>query len=440
MACSREITSEIWLGLYLQGKKIGYQHIMVNRHDGGYLLREDDLWRVAMYGSEKRLMSNSIEKTDADLNLKEFEFKLRTQDQAVEARGWVWQDTLFVELSDGNGRRRISYPLGGKPLLTSLIAHAMFLTGKVKTGEFIVFDPSTFSLKEGKVEALGTERIEHRGRSLKCETYMLEVAASRSKIWVHDCKIIREEAPMGIVAVEEPESLAVKGFEKLVDLLSFYSIKVDTPLSEDVHYIKLELQNIPTSNLDLEFGPQRVVEQGDTWAIVEYSAQGFAEPLSNPNEFLKSTPFVQVDAPEIQEVASKIVQGLDDDSAKAFAILSWVFNELEKRPSVTLPSAVDVLKERYGDCNEHAVLFAALARASGIPTEILVGLVYQNGAYYYHAWNAVYVHGKWFFVDPIFFEFPAKATHLLLKRGGIDRQADIVPVVGRLKIKVLEAK
>ena len=32
-----------------------------------------------------------------------------------------------------------------------------------------------------------------------------------------------------------------------------------------------------------------------------------------------------------------------------------------------MPSALETLKHRQGDCNEHAVLLTALARASGIP-------------------------------------------------------------------------
>jgi hypothetical protein len=35
-------------------------------------------------------------------------------------------------------------------------------------------------------------------------------------------------------------------------------------------------------------------------------------------------------------------------------------------------------------------------------------------------------------------EFPADATHLRLVRGGLDKQAMILPLVGRLKITVLD--
>jgi hypothetical protein len=46
--------------------------------------------------------------------------------------------------------------------------------------------------------------------------------------------------------------------------------------------------------------------------------------------------------------------------------------------------------------------------------------------------------GLWLPVDPTLNEFPADATHLRLARGGLDRQAAILPLIGRLKMRVLD--
>ena len=92
-----------------------------------------------------------------------------------------------------------------------------------------------------------------------------------------------------------------------------------------------------------------------------------------------------------------------------------------------------MLRTRVGDCNEHTALYVAMARAAGIPARIAVGLVYVHGAFYYHAWPEVYLRrgrggGLWLPVDPTFNQFPADATHLRLARGGLDRQAAILPL------------
>jgi transglutaminase-like putative cysteine protease len=104
-----------------------------------------------------------------------------------------------------------------------------------------------------------------------------------------------------------------------------------------------------------------------------------------------------------------------------------------------------VLRTKVGDCNEHTALYVAMARALGIPARIAVGLVYIHGAFYYHAWPEVYLaepdgRGLWLPVDPTLNQFPADATHLRLVRGGLDKQTAILPLIGRLKIDVLDVE
>jgi transglutaminase-like putative cysteine protease len=105
-----------------------------------------------------------------------------------------------------------------------------------------------------------------------------------------------------------------------------------------------------------------------------------------------------------------------------------------------------VLRTKVGDCNEHTALYVAMARAAGIPARINVGLVFVRGvqgAFYYHAWPEVYLdegngRGMWLPVDPTLNQFPADGTHLRLVRGGLDKQAAILPLMGSLRITVVD--
>jgi hypothetical protein len=127
---------------------------------------------------------------------------------------------------------------------------------------------------------------------------------------------------------------------------------------------------------------------------------------------------------------------------RAEALTRYVNGLLEKKPTISIPSAREVLRTKVGDCNEHTALYVAMARALGIPARISVGLVFVRGAFYYHAWPEVYLdegsRGLWLPVDPTLNEFPADATHVRLARGGLDRQTAILPLVGRLKMTVLD--
>jgi transglutaminase-like putative cysteine protease len=148
---------------------------------------------------------------------------------------------------------------------------------------------------------------------------------------------------------------------------------------------------------------------------------------------------VQADDPRIQTLANELTAKARSPRARVQAIMDWMAANIEKRPVLSLPDAVNTLTQRMGDCNEHAVLLAALARAAGIPTQIEAGLVYQRGRFYYHAWNRVHL-GRWVTVDALMGQMPADVTHIRLARGDLSEQMEILPMIGRLAITILEAE
>jgi transglutaminase-like putative cysteine protease len=154
--------------------------------------------------------------------------------------------------------------------------------------------------------------------------------------------------------------------------------------------------------------------------------------------FLQPTPYLQSDNPAIRTLAAEILAGETDAGKAALRLKDWVYRNIAKRPTISIPNALEVLKTRKGDCNEHAVLFNALARAAGIPAKTVVGVVYLRGAFYYHAWSEVWL-SEWVSLDPVLNQFPADVTHVKFLEGDIDRQVDILRLIGNLKIEVLEA-
>src|SRR5207248_445655 len=82
-------------------------------------------------------------------------------------------------------------------------------------------------------------------------------------------------------------------------------------------------------------------------------------------------------------------------------LLHWVASQVAPNAAERLPSALQVLARRRGDCNEHTLLYVALARAVGLPAHSAAGLLLADGRFYYHAWAEVYL-GDWVAVDPTF--------------------------------------
>ena len=106
---------------------------------------------------------------------------------------------------------------------------------------------------------------------------------------------------------------------------------------------------------------------------------------------------------------------------------------------LTIPSAVEVLRTRVGDCNEHATLLTALLRASGIPAKLSIGLSCSQGQFFYHAWTEAFI-GEWISMDATLNQMPVDATHIKLVEGNLDRQVAIAGLIGRLELKVLDFK
>src|SRR6185436_18023461 len=89
---------------------------------------------------------------------------------------------------------------------------------------------------------------------------------------------------------------------------------------------------------------------------------------TNMDAYLKGDALTEVYDPVIQKQAREIVGQEPDLWKRALLIHDFVYKQLEKAPTVSIPNALEVLKTKKGDCNEHAVLFTALARAAGVPT------------------------------------------------------------------------
>jgi hypothetical protein len=72
----------------------------------------------------------------------------------------------------------------------------------------------------------------------------------------------------------------------------------------------------------------------------------------------------------------------------------------------------------------------------GIPARVATGLLYADDRFFYHAWNEIFV-GTWVPVDALLNQVPADPTHIRLIAGGLDRQVQLLRILGKLSIQVL---
>jgi transglutaminase-like putative cysteine protease len=203
--------------------------------------------------------------------------------------------------------------------------------------------------------------------------------------------------------------------------------------------LRVRLGGVELEGFDLAGGRQEL--RGDTLIISREApaalSAGYTLPYrggGEPARELGATPLIQSDDPRIIETARRIVGNTTNPVEAAQKINDWVYRTLEKDITLSVPSALQVLDAKQGDCNEHTVLFVALARAVGLPTRTAVGLVNVRGRFYYHAWPEVYYNG-WVAVDPTLGQYPADASHLRFLIGGLARQVELIRLIGRLRLE-----
>ena len=183
----------------------------------------------------------------------------------------------------------------------------------------------------------------------------------------------------------------------------------------------------------------------DTVEIVQAGAlQAHAAPYRLPSRdtalarWLAPEPLIQSHDPRIAAQARRVIERERSPARVAELLTHWVHRTVHRTvpQAGSVPSAEKVLETARGDCNEAATLFVALARSTGLPARTIAGLIYVNGRFYYHAWAEIYLN-DWIAVDPTFDQFPADAAHIRIATGGLARQVELVPLIGRLKLEVL---
>ncbi len=174
-----------------------------------------------------------------------------------------------------------------------------------------------------------------------------------------------------------------------------------------------------------------------------------AKPSAKVAPFLAATPYEAIADERIVTAAKAAVGDATDTWTAARRINTFVYTRItNKSLAQAFSTAIEALESREGDCTEHAVLFSALAKAVGIPTRLITGLVYvdrkDEGVFGYHEWVEVWMGDRWVSMDPTFGQDLADVTHVKFSQGLSDadglREAGVVAaeLFGDLELAVVE--
>ncbi|MEM1203502.1 MAG: transglutaminase-like domain-containing protein [Acidobacteriota bacterium] len=437
----------VWLGVFFGDTRVGYVHLAQTPE------RRDEVDGIRFATSSR--MTLSLMGRDTDLELTgvvwrplsvpqaQIDASVRSMGHDFTFRGEVAGGELAGEVTSAGEVLPLRVPVGEDLLMQSGLGSALRFPA-LEVGDdvrFDSFDPLTLRRAPARVRCVGETTLEVAGETVAAKILEVETGGLESRAFIDDAgQVLQAETSFGLSLRKMAPAQALAPFtaDDGEGLLSFSAVRPSGPRPfRGADFLRLRLTGLgETGSADGD----REVEL----RAAQEPAAGRAEvdPSTLDPAYLGSDAFVQSDHPQIVARARAIVGQEEDPWARALAIHDWVFTALDKEPVVSIPSALEVLAQRRGDCNEHTVLFAALARATGLPTRIAIGLVWSDelDGFYYHAWPEVFVGGGWVAMDPTLDQPLADATHLKLIEGGIETWPRLLTYLGRMEIDVLEVR
>ena len=468
------------------GAPIGYETSTIDTTPAGITVQSNTVLDIQALGEVQKTGIVTIITLSRTLHLRTFDAQLNSDVAKYRVTGRVDGDTvLHVTIDAGGPPQEQRIPLPRPIVLGALVSLRLAVGGQMEPGKSYAlrtFDPITLQERDVTLRVLAESTMVFPDSAAFDSTSMrwvpaqldtvraFKVAQSMGELtlesWIDERgAVLSATTPIGMSVQRTAFEIAVENYKKDrlsgataaagagTDVIGTTAIAANVQLRpENLAQLRVRLGNVTLGGFDLSGGRQRLV--GDTLIVTRETGFGDAPggtapamlnatlPITVPGDTaimaaLRPEPLVQSDDPRIVAQARSILGGERRAGRVAELLARWVYTRLEKKITVSVPSASQVLEMMSGDCNEHTVLYVALARSIGLPARTAAGVVYLRGQFFYHAWPEVWL-GQWVAVDPTFGQVPADAAHLRFVIGGLARQVELVRLIGRLQLTVVE--
>jgi hypothetical protein len=440
---------EEWKEIFLKGRKVGYTVTRVKAIEEIFEVNEEIFLTVNLMGSTQEILSSTRAELDKEFYLNNFNFSLSSGLIEFKISGSIKGNNLHLSMGKKGKEETKLIRLPSKPMISVGITQ-FFKSCTFKIGDsyhFPVFDPATMTSNPAVIKVVAKEDVEIDSKLYKAFRLEMDFLGQPLIFWIDENgESLKEKGFMGFTLVKSSTTKAPLGLDRSqrVDFYELSAIKVAQrlPNPRELSYLKILFDQTP---FPLPFNGARQ-SLTDKVLTIRKEIPPFKASYTIPYEgkdslchFLNPEMFIQSDDNEIIRLARQIVKRTTDPFLAAQMIMDWVFENLEKASVVSIPNAKEIFTHKKGDCNEHATILTALLRAVGIPARIVVGLIYKDGKFYYHAWNEVYIN-RWVSMDSTLGQMPVDATHIKLIEGGIEKQVQIAGMIGNLTFTILDYK
>ncbi len=446
--------SEHWFGIYVNSERVGFYRQRIDTSEDGYRMEGSGNVRMKVMSFAKEASLHETYQVSKNLALRSFDVEQTINGTSSHVSGKVNGNAIHIR-SEVNGKTTDKvlklkgdvYPgpvLNLYPLMRTVSAGTSY---KIQT-----FDPEEIKIKEIKITVLGYDKTTEGLPALKLRNNLYPFV--NNDIWVDDKgNTLEESVREGLVTtkMEHPKDLGSFisnwALAKKDLIYDFSLVRAQPPIKDPQKLtgLMVEISDWNDALPLLQEGGQLVEKAGNgrvtfkTGSLVPKSSSPESQKPTDAQ--LKPADKIESDAPEIKAQAKALTIGVKSQDELVKVLASWTADWL-KDTIDDGGGAVESFKSKKGNCQTHARLYTALARAAGIPTRFVSGLVLLEGkGFLYHSWAESFIGDRWVSVDPTYNQLPSDPTHLKLFEGHLpEDMAPIISIIGRIKMTVLETK
>ena len=442
---------ERWFSVNLSGDRVGFAHLNIVKTADGYRIDSEGSVKMRVMGFSREASSKESYLVGRDLALRSFTAESRIDGSPLLVKGEMTAKGVRVEVEAGGRKKERFLKSKGAVYPSQALNIYPLMQGAVagKTYKIPTLDVESVKVKQIKVEVIGGETLPPATAVIHLRNNLYPMVDN--DIWVdRNGNSLKESVRDDLVlTLAEDETsaklhLADEALSKRDLVLDFSLIPVEPPLArpEQLKKLSMEFSGIPATVPILQ-GPGQLgarLADGKVLFTMPNPAVAVSPEEAPAPDYLEPAERIPSDSPEIVAKKNEIIGSEKEPAQAARLLTAWVAKEI-KGTVTDSQSPLETLQSRNGNCQSHARLYTALARADGIPTRFVSGLVYSPGqGFLYHSWAESYLNG-WIAIDPTFGEFPANITHIKMVEGDTpDEMGLLAGMIGRVKAKVIEGK
>jgi hypothetical protein len=445
---------EDWMGTYFQGRKVGFTRVQTRWTPEAIEVGSTVFFQVRSESADQSTIIKQETRLSSDFKLLGFSLLQEIAGHRQQIEGRMDGNRLNYRLRSRGFDKEKSMDLPPDALPSSTFLLNLIVNG-LEVGQKVtvpLFLESFQMIVDLEYEVLRLESLEYDGKTIKVFAIKQRFGGIETTIWVaEDGSVIKETTNQGFESLKESAELAQKLDEPLTvsSLITMSLVKPNQPIDRPgrVREIIFHLKPLRTPNLVPQDHRQKILTTESlpngfyrTTLVVKTEPEmvtafsNWPKESSQDLKYLEESAEVQFRHPMIGALARELVGDTQNDWQVAQEINRWVYNNLEKE-LVDAVTALDALHAKRGECQSHTYLFTALARAAGIPTRIVNGLVYSKeyAGFLYHAWPEVFV-GEWRALDPTFGQDVVDATHIKLTEGTKEGTFGLMEFFGKIEV------